>query len=54
MSTFEEFDERLEKVAIWADMCDMRHMSTSLKIVAALSLVAEAIGAAALVWPRPR
>ena len=30
----------------------MRHMSTSLKVVAALSLVAEAIGAAALVWPR--
>jgi len=32
----------------------MRHMSTSLKIIATLSLVAEAIGAAALAWHRPR
>jgi hypothetical protein len=32
----------------------MRHMSTSLKVIATLSLLAEAIGAAALAWRRPR
>jgi hypothetical protein len=35
-------------------MCDMRHKASSLKVLAALSLLAEAVAAAAVLWPSNR